>query len=455
MDIDLPSAHFTINTIRTKLITTSPEVLAIAREIASYDDQTQDGVVRVPLIDAGNQVLTGLVPNIILGLRTKNVKCTWEDKRVAPSCEILPPSAYGQHLRDYQREAVERCVTKKRGILVAGTGAGKTVCASEIMRVIRCRWVFLTHRIELVHQTIAAIKKFTGEDAGGIYDNERITVTTLQTFYSRLQNGRLQDVNRFDGLILDECHIAPASTYLETICSIDAFYRIGLTGTPEGRSDARDIFVTAALGPVIYKVTPQMLVGNGTLAKPVVTMLRCHQPYRMAYHEAKIRRAHEWQKAERVLILESEQRNALLLDAIERADKPCMVFVAKIAHGKRLEDALKKRKIRVDYVHGKSFKHVRAAAIKNLGNESTDVMICSTIFDEGIDIPAVATVVLAGGGKSSIKNIQRVGRGMRLVPGKTTVDVIDIYDEGCATLNKHSDARKAALKSCGYEVVIK
>lgn len=452
---NVPAAHFVINTIRTKLITKSAEVLAIAREVTSYDDQTQDGPVRVPMVDAHNQVLTGLVPKIILALRTKGVSCTWDDQRVAPQCEILPPSAYGAHLRDYQREAVERCVTKKRGVLVAGTGAGKTVCASEIMRVVRCRWIFLTHRRELVHQTMAAIKKFTGETVGGIYDNERITVTTLQTFYSRLQHGRLQDVQRFDGLIIDECHIAPAATYLETLCSIDAYYRIGLTGTPEGRTDARDIFVIGALGPVIYKVTPQALVENGTLAKPAVTMLRCHQPYRMVYHEAKVRRAREWQKAERLLITESETRNGLLLDAIERADKPCMVFVAKIAHGKRLEDALKKRRVRVEYVNGGSFKSTRMGAIKNLGDGRTDVMICSTIFDEGIDIPAVATVVLAGGGKSSIKAVQRVGRGMRLVPGKTTVDVIDVYDEGCATLTKHSDLRKAALKSCGYDVVLK
>lgn len=395
--------------------------------------------------------LSGFVPLIVDRARKSNMRVEWKDDRTRPEVTIDP--SFGPHLRDYQRDAVTAALSRGRGVIVAPTGAGKTVIASEIMRKVDTRWLFLAHRKELVEQTKASAKRFAGIEAGDLNSGARVVVTTFQTFYRRMIDGDFEpDIEKFGGLIVDEAHVLPATTFLDSIMSVDAYYRLGLTGTPYGRSDGRSLFVIGGCGPVIYQIAPTMLIDAGKLAKPRIQAVVCRQDYKMRFHQDQKSRGAEWRKAEKILITESFTRNKLVMKLVAASKKPCMVFVAKRAHGDLLLKACHQMRIKAEWAHGGKNQTSRKLSIDRLGEGDIEVLICSTIFDEGIDIPAVATVILAGGGKSAIKNVQRVGRGMRLAEGKDTVDVYDIHDVGCATLKNHSDARKKAFIECGYEV---
>ncbi len=83
-----------------------------------------------------------------------------------------------------------------------------------------------------------------------------------------------------------------------------------------------------------------------------------------------------------------------------------------------------------------------------------DGIIASTIFDEGIDLPNIQTVILAGGGKSEIKNLQRLGRGLRKTTGKVSLKLVDFIDTGSKTLKKHSEIRKGIWEEQGFVVKI-
>jgi Lhr-like helicase len=106
--------------------------------------------------------------------------------------------------------------------------------------------------------------------------------------------------------------------------------------------------------------------------------------------------------------------------------------------------------------------------VKQLADGEVDVLICSVIFNEGLDVPAIRSVVCAAGGKSVIAAIQRMGRGMRVTADKGEFYGYDFYDLGCGcveavtgdthmgcnTLNRHSKLRMNAFIKEGYKVEV-
>ena len=79
-------------------------------------------------------------------------------------------------------------------------------------------------------------------------------------------------------------------------------------------------------------------------------------------------------------------------------------------------------------------------------------MIATTIFDEGVDIPELQKVVLCSGGKSQVKLLQRLGRGVRKAPGKKVVEIVDCADTHHPLLRKHALERKKLFKREGFNV---
>ncbi len=90
--------------------------------------------------------------------------------------------------------------------------------------------------------------------------------------------------------------------------------------------------------------------------------------------------------------------------------------------------------------------------MKGLVRGDLDVLIASVIFNEGIDIPELRSVVIAAGGQSIIAALQRIGRGMRTAHGKDEFEVYDIYDSGNKWMEKHTKARLGAYRGEEFEV---
>jgi superfamily II DNA or RNA helicase len=87
--------------------------------------------------------------------------------------------------------------------------------------------------------------------------------------------------------------------------------------------------------------------------------------------------------------------------------------------------------------------------------DHSGVFIASPIFDEGIDVPRVDTVILACGGKSYVKLLQRIGRGMRKKDdGKNELIIIDFIDDTNKYLLKHSDRRIKTYVSEGFDAKV-
>jgi superfamily II DNA or RNA helicase len=407
----------------------------------------------------------GFVDQVVKAAAEQGIKVQLLERRRAPTKP--DPSAMIDWLRVYQREAIEVAKTVTRGVFQHPTGAGKTEVMVALGEVYPVRWLILTHRKDLMSNTTDRFLRRTGEVVGRIGEGEfapqRVTVAMFQTLYAavQLKKKRVLDfLKTVEGVMVDECHVVPAKTFWRVLMQLDhAYFRFGFSGTPFNRSDKKSIYTWGALGPVVHRIKPETLIDAGVLAKPEVRMV-------VARHNGSA--STTWLEAYKEHVVNSTMRNELVLRAVAAATKPCFLFVNEVAHGKALEQMLRAKGTNVEFVWGKHHTSVRAAAIQRLVLGETDVLICNVIFQEGIDVPELQSVVVAQGGQSVISVLQRLGRGMRKrsrdgAITKETFRVYDFKDVGCGCkepsrhrscrwLEKHTRARFAAYRSQAYEV---
>jgi superfamily II DNA or RNA helicase len=391
-------------------------------------------------------------------LDTRTVPCPWDG---------LADLGW---LRDYQLAGAHAVRDKGRGILWCPTGSGKTEVFAALTRALACRWLFVVHRTNLVDQAAERVELRTGERVGRIgegawtdFTQYRIVCATFQSLARGLAGG--DPATRAlllgaEGLVVDEAHTTPAASFLKVVMSApNAYYRVGLSGTPLARGDRRSVLAVAALGSVIYRIRTDTLVEAGVLARPTIRMIEVRQAVECP----------TWQGVYGAAIVRSTARNRALVDAVVRVPKPCLVFVKELAHGRALEKLLGRAGVNARFVWGTHPLDARKRMVRDLVAGRIDALVCSVIFQEGIDIPELRSVVIASAGKSAIAALQRIGRGMRVEKDaagqviKGTFEVVDVADVGCGCpkkarhtgcrwLEAHTAARLRAYVGEGHSV---
>lgn len=377
-----------------------------------------------------------------------------EDKRENPG-QITDFDLDKSGMRDYQIAAVNSVLEHRVGILKHATGAGKSFTAICLVQKIDCRWLFLVNSSDLMHQFANSYKEKTGVEAGMIGDGivrkpeGNLTVATFQTVHMKLQNpNMLKILERVEGLIVDECHTSASETFCNILQTCkSAVYRVGLSGTPFDRSDKKHVLLLGELGPSIHEVSSVELIERGFLASPKIMFVECQQTAP----------ARNWPEAKKRLIVESDKRNLMITGLVrDHIEYPALVFVEQLDHGKSLEKRFQSEGINCKFVHGAKDTKERAKAILDLERGELDVIITSKVFDVGVDIPSLKSIVMVGGGMSVIAVLQRLGRVLRIdkATGKTTCIVFDILDTGNKWMEKHSKSRMKTLRDQGHKVEI-
>ena len=356
-------------------------------------------------------------------------------------------------LRDYQRAAYEACVARTRGIIQMPTGGGKTEVLAALVTAVPTTWLIIVPQADLLGQTADRIEKRTGERPGIIGDGEwapsRVTVATFQTLHRRMSKAR--DRRAFDfvgsrgGVIVDECHSAAAGTLSFVLSrATSAYYRIGFSATPLDRSDRKSILVVAQLGGIIHRTTSAELRAIGMLADAHIRMVRVEQGSN----------APTWPGVYGECVVRSKARNAAVVEMARRARKPALVFVSQVKQGQALTVAIKKAGLRTELVWGEDSTDERRKALADLTEGRLDVIVCSSVFQQAVDIPSLESVVNGAGGASVIQALQRIGRGTRVTATKKSFEVWDVLDDGHRWLTKHGKQRRDAYEREGYRVEV-
>lgn len=455
--------RLTIENVETAVAGEQAEVRRLKRFL-SFDDPTSffsGGPPTIYLFDERKGTFpTGYLPLVVKELRARGFPVELHDLR-GPPLDADPRADVEWILHHphatvdpivYQFEALATCARRGRGIVWAPTGSGKSEVIVALARAFPSTWLALANEAQLMDQLAERYEKRTGEPAGRIGDGRweprpRFTAATFQTLHARLEErdpATLELLASVRGLVVDECHVIAARTFLRVTRAVpNARFRFGFSGTPLARTDERSVHAVGALGPVIYRVWPKTLAEAGVIVIPRIRMVPLEQAFKTS-----------WQEAYKRGVVHSAPRNALLATEAAAAEKPCLAFVKEIEHGRELERALRRAGVSVEFVWGDTPVEQRKAAIRRLEHGDVDVIVCSVVFQTGIDIPTLRSIVVGSGGKSVIAALQRVGRGMRSARGKATFDVVDVADGGNKHLRKHARERQRAYEAEGYDVAV-
>lgn len=372
-------------------------------------------------------------------------------------------------LRDYQTDAFQAAIKAEGGILQASVGAGKTLIISAILAHYNCKTVVYVIGTDLLYQMKKTIEDAYSIECGvvgdGICDIKKVTVATLWSCGSAY--GQKIEIDDNDANIdkaaknknLDKAAIRKMVEGAELIffdeaqyCggktamwlhqqSVSAKYRFLLSGTPWRNASNENILLEAIGGPKFYQITSSDLIRKEWLVPPEIHFVE--MPSLKAAGT-------NYQEVYQNYIVNNFERNAKIVSICKKlvaAGRKVLILVVRIEHGKEIYSLLEDENMRVAMLDGKNSSEERMKVIESINNNLIDVTVASKIFDQGIDVPALDSLVLAGSGKSSSRALQRIGRVIRTGPAdKKDAIVIDFLDN-CKYLKEHSKSRFEIYKT--------
>lgn len=410
---------------------------------------------------------TGLLPYIYAQLTdTAAMPVTFNELRATPKVAV---QNYTVPLRDYQQLAFIKAIGNHvtmgcstpihwpQGVLQLCTGAGKTELAVAICQAIPVPTMFVVHRKHLVTQAIERFKKYgmhAGQIGDGVFapDTSGVTVATVQTLDRLFKEGDNSKIKQFLGaeqLFLDEAHLAASKIAKgNQLVAVSrqfrrAYYRWGLTATPFMKDEYSDQLLMGCTGDVLAEVSTKQLIEKGYLVPPRVVMIRMPA----------IGGPYSWPEVHEHAIVLNTARNERIIKELVEAPKPAIVFCSRLSHANVIRKMAINKGIRSPSVCcGATPNKERMKMIADLQSSAIEAIIVTTVWDEGVDITNLRTLILAGGGKSKIAMLQKLGRGLRTHKGKSEVLVIDFLDETGVILKRHSAARKKLRIKEGFDV---
>jgi len=320
-------------------------------------------------------------------------------------------------LRDYQEDAANTALRRGQGIITLPTGAGKTLIGLWLMFRLSRPTLITVHRKEIADQWADRIENILGVEPakcyGGDIESGDIQVALYQSIY---EDGEVRDDEirlDHDVLLADEAHRVAADTFSRVALAVNASYRYGFSATPE-REDNATLKVVAGTGPMISDISPETLIDRGYLAEPEFRILESPPNRRVGGYRS-------WQEEYKGEIVKNSGRNEIVKSVVSELPKPCYIHVERINHGERLEGLIDG----AEFVSAESSNREEAIQSFRDGDGDTDILI-STLLGEGVDVPGMRSLVMAGGLKTSTGAIQKVGRALRAeTEGAVIVDFVD------------------------------
>lgn len=416
--------------------------------------------------------LTGLLPFVLKLADKDGFKVKIVDERDSIKIKKSNLRAGLSILRKYQRKEVKKVLKFKltnipwlRGVLKHPTGSGKTFVIAGIIRALNKRTLIIVDGLELLYQTKADLEQALGFKIGIIGDQKfklrKFTVATMQTLKVRRNNeGLIEYLGTVKVLVSDEAHrVDPAKSGPESSaysailarCS-KAFARLGFSATPLVRGDLGDVTLIGHSGEIISRIDRKYLEKKGWLAKVAIHIIKIRDP-RLKGRRMKYATVYDRG------IINNDERNSIIIEEAIKAYKRgdlTLILARRRNHGRKLYQMIKSHKsVPTLFFHGDTDIKKRKRIVRRLKKHPVPMVVVTTaILDQGVNIPEVKTIILAGGGASRIKSIQRVGRGSRPKKhGENKLTVIDFKDRTHEYLEQHSGERIAAYEAEGLTVV--
>ncbi len=292
--------------------------------------------------------------------------------------------------------------------------------------------------IQTLWRRIINAKNGNGNGNGEEMDEEEKEVLQYmdEQELSRDEEDRLRKIMDSKNLvvIIDEIHHMPAKT-VKAIATFNPYaLRIGLSATP-WRNDMRDLEIEAWTGPIVEpKISSSYLIEHGYAVPVDIELVQvqtrelCREIKRLELSEE---RSGQHYMRIRKAVAECEERNKAIAKLVTQVPKPVLVLTSLVKHANTLGELVRKvydpGKIAV--VTGIVKGEVRKKIFDDVRSGKIDILVATTLADEGLDLPPLRSLVLTLGGKSRTRTLQRIGRLVRPFQGKERAVAYDLVDQ--------------------------
>lgn len=355
----------------------------------------------------------------------------------------LDPQGRGKpiEIRDYQVEAVKTALDKERTLLLSPTASGKSFIIYTTMRwhvENNRKCIIIVPTTSLVEQLFADFEDYSSANQWSVKNHcqklysgfskdftKDVLITTWQSVYLQPKAWFKQ----FNVIFGDEAHQFKAKSLTTVMEKMDNIrYRIGTTGTLDNKKVHR-LVLEGMFGPVHRVTTTKALMDSGRLTNLNIMciLLKYNEEIRKARKNNTYQDEMDW-------IVQNEKRNKFIRNlAVKSTGNTLVLFQYVEKHGKVLYEMIKDKvheDRKVFFVYGGTDVSDRES-IRHITEGESDAIIIASFgtFSTGINIPSLENVIFASPSKSKIRNLQSIGRGLRLKDGKTKCNLYDLADD--------------------------
>ena len=428
---------------------------------------------KVGFFQLGGSTFINLLPDIIPYLESQGYSIDIEDFREYQTqfeFEKVQEDSYQDYvwppkhpqagkpimLRDYQVEIINKFLENPQCIQEVATGAGKTLITAVLSH--RCephgRTIVIVPNKSLVTQTEADYINM-GLDVGVYFGDRKEfgrthTICTWQSLNILLKGSRNHEVDITIGeflqdvvcVMVDEVHMAKADALKTLLTGVMAHIPIrwGLTGTVP-KEEYEFVSLRCSLGDVLGRLSASELQTQGVLANCHVNVLQLvdHVEYKSYQDELRY-------------LLETEGRLDYIIQLVETIRKSgnTLVLVDRIVPGKALVEKIKD----AVFVSGGTKADDRKEQYDEVATSDDKVIVATYgVAAVGINIPRIFNLVLVEPGKSFVRVIQSIGRGIRKAEDKDFVQIWDITST-CKFAKRHLTKRKQFYREANYPFIV-
>jgi superfamily II DNA or RNA helicase len=441
-----------VNTIESRTDDQGAKHLAaILSYTSSYWRKGQWGMKRYeyqkPLIkrakDGYSYFLTGFVPRIAKQFPSATITTMFTEPNDKFGRPILVPEGFT--FRPDQLKLMAQAIAAKRGLVQSPTGSGKTILQLGIISAMPKGFccLILAHTKDIVTQTYDELCKFGFKaKTQMIMEGHRppltkpIVVATIQTFTKYSVDDYM---TYFDMVMVDEGHHISNfdGPYYQVLSTLLAPYRFAFTATRSPNKEA-EMALEGLMGPVVAKLTINAAASLNIIAKPKLRLIKLPENHSIR------QTCRNYDEVVKHGIVGSVARTEKICNLVENGvkhGKVTLVMVNQIEHGNKIQAELKARGLSIPFVQGVTDGLERVRIKNQLISKKLLAAICTGVWSEGINIVSINTIILAHLGKSELKTLQNIGRGLRRSDEKDTVTIVDFYDPSHNHLIRHFGER--------------
>ncbi|MGE5287554.1 MAG: DEAD/DEAH box helicase family protein [Micromonosporaceae bacterium] len=348
---------------------------------------------------------------------------TMHSAGVVPEPPATPPAP-----RPVQREALTaleqtRLAGFRRGLVVMATGLGKTwLAAFDTARPQFRRVLFVAHREEILRQSLEVFRRAQPDaDLGLYYGGEkepdaRILFASVQTLAGSLHRFA---PGRFDYLVVDEFHHAAARSYRRVIDHFQSEFLLGLTATPN-RMDGADLLALCS-DNLVYECPLTDGIERGDLSPFRYFGIADDVDYTPIPW-----RGGRFDPGALAEAVETQERAQHALDVWRgKGGGRTIAFCVTVTHADFMAEFFRRNGVPAVAVHSGASSAPRILSVEQLRSGELQVICTVDVFNEGLDVPEVETVLMLRPTESPVVFLQQLGRGLRRSNSKEALTVID------------------------------